>query len=295
MTKNTKTFLAGAIIMMIATVGMFITFAINGWSMANLSLSPKMELVSETFENKFDKIILNDDLMKIDIQVIDSPSIIINYYKNDFENYAFDTTDGLKIELVDKYKGIANLLGQNKRGYKTTLLVPNTFSGTIEVNNSGADVLVKDLTLTKLSITNSEAKIRVDNVHITEEMKLVGNDCDIIVNDTVCSKANIQNRDEDIDIIDLIVDDLTVDNYDGDINIDGELVVNKNCDLTVEYGDIEGILRGVKEDFNIEIEMLNATSNLPINQENGTKNLHIVIKYGKVNIGFVQPKINPLL
>ncbi|NMC57691.1 MAG: DUF4097 domain-containing protein [Eubacteriaceae bacterium] len=291
-------FLAGALIF----AG---SFAALGWNISKLDKHPAYEIKELTVENKGQNITINDKNVSFVIGISSDKNIHFEYYENDKNNYK--VSNGSDITFT---KQIYNNWYDHFFNFDSpsfTILLPASYSGSIEINTSNAGIEAENLTAANITLNTSNGPININNFnasklsaktsngHINTSGGNIKNICALTTSNSKITAENITagvlNADTSNSAIEVdgavINGNVSLITSNGQINFE-KLSAKNNIILRTSNSSISGSILGAMSDFTINSKTSNGSNSLPENAAMGAKNLNVKTSNGNIKIDFVK-------
>lgn len=302
-----KTTLAGCAIFVIGLVIAAFSFGAMGFDFTKLTTRPPYEektFVSASAPTAFS---LQEQSSSITLGVSPDDKIHIRYYENDKEKYEIaDEGGALRMKKVNHYKWYDYLLVFNAWSPSTEILLPENFSGDVDIQNDNGPISAVTLSAGNLSLTSDNGDIDAANVKAQGEMTVESSNGHLMLSqitalgpaeltskngwvrleDATAQSVSAKTGNGAVDLIRVAVkEDCLAKSSNGHVAVD-ELDAGRQITLSNSNGAIYGSIVGKTVDFTIDAKTSNGSCNLPEALTGGQKQLSAKTGNGDIDITF---------
>lgn len=235
------------------------------------SCATKIDLDEKTYEvdSTCENIIVEEAVMNVEIRK-DSKvkNITVTYYEKEEKYYLSNNysnvTKTYKAQRVQPNKKLDYSFSSD---YKTLVLVPEDFGGTVNVRTGVGNINLSNFNSKDLTVTSSVGNINISNLS-SDAVEVKNSTGNIIVEGLDASTLQIKNSTGNIKVNNVVVDnEIKLENSSG--NIDGNNVKGLSVNAKNSLGNVSLL----KLDVSSFVEVKNATGNVTLSVT-GDKDLY---------------------
>lgn len=327
---NKKYIIAGS--MFVAGLLIFIVgFASVGFDLARISTESAYIEKEFTELEEVTQIQVSTQNHAVEFVSTKEEQLHIRYFENEENTFLIENNGGhLRIEMKNNLKWYNRffMFDLNSQDKKMVISVPESFKGEIDVKNSNGDIDFFSVQMQKMTVRNSNGKIVVSGLSITEEldaktsnssirieniqiggnMKLTNSNGEITLRDAdIDGKSIYKTSNSSINLVDLSGENFDLQTNNGKISLENitaqreilaktsnssifldHVDVEESISCTNSNGSIKGTIVGAMQDFSITSHTSNGNNNLPSDTNKGEKKAHFKTSNSSIQVNFTK-------
>ena len=303
------------VVSLIAFIAIIVVIFIGIKNKDEGSDSTMQEEVTKIETGEFNKIHIS--LANSNIQVLDSidETIKIVYYEREANTYTYTTEDGFLQLIEHTHFSLFSCQGFNFKTETAKLYLPIDWQGILKIEVTNGFLKLENRTgLKRIAMYSTNGSITLANVEVAEYadldttngsidissvkagkyVKAESTNGAIVLNDVEAVEyISVETTNGQIDSTKTISEELNLDTTNGDIDVHEATFQTIKADTT--NSSINVTIKGVKEDFNIEMDTVNGS--VYLNGEKvskGTistgkeKDITLITTNGSVRLSFIE-------
>ena len=287
--KSNKIYIVAAVVLLVGLAFMFSGAASAGFSTARLSADDWQDK-TYTAAGDITALVIDDSNTAVEIVPTDEERVAVAYTDGRWQRYAVEEANGaLRVEKRTEPRDWFRSLWSFDFGVRRlTVRVPRGTALTLDAGTSNASVTLSGLSLAKLSLRTSNARVEVRDVTVAQGMEVKSSNGGVSLTDvTAQGDVAVTTSNDTVALDGLTARTVDVKTSNGPITLDA---VDGRETLRFESsnGSITGSLAGAMKDYSIESHTSNGSSNLPEELGLGGRSLTVRTSNDRIDVGFAE-------
>lgn len=270
-----KPVIIGGFLCLLGVLVCALALGLNNWDITRISTQPQFEEKERSFSNKGQDIRISDREKTVYVGRSPDADIHLRYQENEKASYEISDDSQLSIAFQSDYRWTDFVLNVDFQNPTLTLLLPEDFKGSLEIENSSGKVDLKELQARALHVKTGNGSILLADVTCEDSVELNTDNGKIELNrvrsgeDVRCETSNAGIDLEDVQGKSLRATSQNGKLYAENLRLDGEAsFYSKNAPIALENLNVKGKLLCESSNASIDLEDIQADS-LSVDNKNG--------------------------
>ncbi len=303
-----KLTIIGSALIAVGLIVFTAAFGASGWNIDKLATDSEHTEHRESFDCTNQDILVKETSGNIKIVPSEDDKIHLICWESEDEAYEVTEGETLKIEKTEHYKWYERLFSFRIHSYDVTVMVPEGYTGNIDVETGSGSLEVQGITADNISVNSDNGEIEVRDTKAAGSVNTGTSNGNITVDSTSAgSMLKAVTSNGSVEIKSAAANDITAESSLGsielaDVSVSGETHVKSGngdirtdnfvpgtvTELRTDLGEIGGSIAGELRDFTVSSYTDLGENSLPESLPGGEKELIVKTDMGDIDITFIK-------